>query len=125
MAELGVTEAEISAKATKSPDTIRNWRRAVDTDRANGTNKASATTIKLNQVEKALGIELARNGSGATPEMQLRAALLAFGVDKEDLGRALSSVKVFVDDLDEQSSGSLPDDQSAPANRRRAPVPSR
>lgn len=60
-----------------------------------------------------------------SPEMQLRSAMLAFGVDKEDLGRAVSAVKVFVDDLDEQSSEPLPDDQSAPANRRRAPVPSR
>src|SRR5690242_11945683 len=97
LAELGTTAAEVSAKATSSKDTIRNWKRAIEADRANGTSEASATTIKLNQVEQALGIELARNGGGTTPEMQLRAALLAFGVDKEDLGRAVSAVRVFVD----------------------------
>ncbi|HWK65367.1 MAG TPA: hypothetical protein VNS34_10525 [Rhizobiaceae bacterium] len=125
IAELGMTAAEVSAKATDSKDTIRNWKRAVEADRRNGTNKASATTIKLNQVEAVLGIELARNGSGATPEAQLRSALLAFGVDAEDLGRAVSSVKVFVDDHDEQSSQGLHRDQSSPSNGRREVEPSR
>jgi len=60
-----------------------------------------------------------------TPEIQLRSALLAFGVDAEDLGRAVSSVKVFVDDLDEQPSQDLPDDQHERASGRRVKVPSR
>lgn len=61
----------------------------------------------------------------ATPEMQLRAALLSYGVDSEDLGRAVSAVKVFVDDPDEQPLSGLPDDQSELASVRRAKVPSR
>lgn len=60
-----------------------------------------------------------------TPEAQLRSAMLAFGVDAEDLGRAVSAVKVFVDDLGEQSEQDLPRDQSSPASRRRERVPTR
>lgn len=63
--------------------------------------------------------------SGSDPESQLRSALLAYGVDRHDLGRAVSSVKVFLDGHDEQSSQDLPDDQSAPSSGRREPVPSR
>jgi len=59
-----------------------------------------------------------------TPEMQLRAAMLSYGVDSEDLGRAVSAVKVFVDDPDEQSSQDPLDDQSAPSSGRRAKEPS-
>jgi len=60
-----------------------------------------------------------------TPEEQLRAALLSFGVDAEDLGRAVSAVKVFVDDPVERSSAAPPDDQSERASPRRAKVPLR
>ncbi len=125
LVEMGTTAAEVSAKATDSKDTIRNWKRALDTDRKTGTRKASATTIKLNQIESAIGIELARNSNGATPEQQLRSALLSFGVDAEDLNRAVSSVRVFVDDPDEQSSEGPLDGQSSRASRRREEVPSR
>lgn len=118
LAEMGTTAAEVSARATDSKDTIRNWHRAVEADQKNGTNKASATTIKLNQVELALGIELAHHSTETplTPEVRLRSALLAFGVDGSDLGRAVSSVKVFVDDRDGLSSPDLLDDQSSPAS---------
>ncbi|PBC23503.1 helix-turn-helix domain-containing protein [Mesorhizobium sp. USDA 4775] len=58
-------------------------------------------------------------------ERALRSALLRFGVDGEDLGRAVSAVKVFVDDRDEQPSPPLPDDRSAPATHRRVKAPSR
>lgn len=120
--ELGTTAAEVSAKATDSKDTIRNWIRALEAD----PEKASATILKINQVEEALGIELARNVTEApqSPEDRLRSALLAFGVDKEELGRAVSAVKVFVDDLDEQSSQGPLEDQSAPSSRRHGSTPS-
>lgn len=126
LTELETTAAVVSAKATDSKDTIRNWARAVEADRKNGTKKASATTIKLNQVEAILGIELARNAGPeqTSPEARLRSALLAFGVDREDLGRAVSAVKVFVDDPDERSSQDLHDDQSEPSSPHRAQEPS-
>ena len=62
---------------------------------------------------------------GGDPEARLRSALLAFGVDREDLGRAVSAVKVFVDDPDGQSSQDLPDDQSGLSSPRREEEPSR
>lgn len=65
------------------------------------------------------------NGSVLDEEQQLRSALLAFGVDREDLGRAVSAVKVFVDDPDGQSSQDLPDDQSGLSSPRREEEPSR
>jgi len=126
LAELDVSAAEISAQATDSPDTIRNWQRAVKADEKNGTQKASATTIKLNQIEKALGIVLARDVDGATsPEAQLRAALLAFGVDAGELGRAVGMVKGFLIARDEQSPETPPGGRSERASRRREEVPSR
>jgi hypothetical protein len=126
LAEMGVTAAEISAQATESKDTIRNWQRAVEADEKNGTTKASATTIKLNQIEKALGVVLARDVDGATsPEAQLRAALLAFGVDASDLGKAVGMVKGFLTAPDEQPPETPPGDRSGRASRRREEVPSR
>lgn len=125
LAELGVTAAEVSAKATDSKDTIRNWKRTVEADRMHGTNKASATTIKLNQVESALGIELARNSSPLTPEAQLRSALLTFGVSRHEIGRALAVIKGFVGDLGGQSEETLRRDQSERANRHHEEAPSR
>ncbi len=107
--ELGTNAAAVSLKATGSKDTIRNWIRSLQDDGA----KASATVKKINQVESVLGIELARHSTGPTnPEQQLRLALLAYGVSAEDLGRAVSSVKVFVDDPAEQPSLTLLDGRS-------------
>lgn len=59
-----------------------------------------------------------------TAEGRLRSALLGFGVDASDLGRAVLAVRVFVDDPVERSSPSLPDDRPEPANSRRAKAPS-
>lgn len=59
-----------------------------------------------------------------SPESDLRSSLLAFGVEAEDLGRAISAVKVFLDDPDEQSSQDPLDDQSELSSRRHEPVPS-
>lgn len=53
------------------------------------------------------------------PETRLRSAMLAFGVNPEDLGRAVSAVKVFVDHLDEQSPQGLRHDRSEPSIPRR------
>jgi len=60
-----------------------------------------------------------------SPEAQLRSALLAFGVDGSDLGRAMGMIRGFVTGHDEQPPETPPDDQSAPASRRREEVPSR
>lgn len=60
-----------------------------------------------------------------SPEAVLRSALLAFGVDKDDLGRAIKVIKGFADDLDEQSELDRLRDQSEFASPRRAREPSR
>lgn len=128
VAELGTTVAEISAKATDSKDTIRNWIRAVEGDQKNGTSKASATTIKLNQVEAVLGIELARNAiesDQTSPEAKLRSALLAFGVDASELGRAVRLIEGFLDDPDEPQRETPPRGRSELANHPRVKAPSK
>lgn len=94
----------------------------------------SPSVDKLQCVAKVLGVSVgyllgeteAKKGGANTldPESALRSALLAFGVDREDVSRAVSMVKVFVDDLDEQSPPSPPGDQSEPASPRRGSVPS-
>jgi len=61
-----------------------------------------------------------------TPEQRLRSALLAYGVDKDDLGAAIKAVKGFVtDDAAEQPQSDRPRGQSAPANPRHESEPSR
>lgn len=60
-----------------------------------------------------------------SPETTLRSALLGFGVDREDLGRAVSAVRVFVDDLDERSSQGPLEDQSELSSRPHEEEPSR
>ena len=57
-------------------------------------------------------------------EDQLRSALLSFGVDRANLGRAVSAVRLFVNP-DEQSEQDLPGDQFEPASRRREEEPLR
>ncbi|MRX37142.1 hypothetical protein [Aminobacter sp. MDW-2] len=78
-------------------------------------------------LELSSPIELYRDPQAAvaSPESKLRAALLAFGVDKDDLGKAVAVVKGFLDDDGERSAPALPGDRSAPASRRRATEPSR
>lgn len=63
--------------------------------------------------------------AGNSPEIQLRSALIAFGVDAGDLGKAVGMIKGFLGDLDEQQRESLPRDLSEPANRPRERAPSR
>ncbi|KKX29216.1 helix-turn-helix transcriptional regulator [Rhizobium sp. LC145] len=58
-----------------------------------------------------------------SPEAALRSALLAYGVDQEELPQVFKAIKGFVSDGDEQSQSSRPHDQSEPANRRRESTP--
>lgn len=60
-----------------------------------------------------------------SPEIQLRSALIAFGVDANDLGKAMGMIKGFLGDLDEQQRENPPRDQSEPANRPREQAPLR
>lgn len=122
--ELGTTPAEVSAKATDSKDTIRNWIRALEADQNAGTRKASATTLKLNQIEAALGIELASNSTGQTkgPEARLRSALLAYGVDRDELDQLVLVIGTYVRP-GEKSEQSPDEAETPPANPRRAKEP--
>ncbi|MFC3208102.1 hypothetical protein [Aquamicrobium soli] len=64
----------------------------------------------------------ARNVAADT-EAQLRAALLAFGVDRKSLPRAIAIIRAgFVKD-EESPKQTRRDDQSGPANPRHAKVP--
>ena len=62
----------------------------------------------------------------ATPEAQLRAALLAFGVDPRTLSRAIAVIKSgFTKAAEGTPEQNLPDDLSEPANLHRELTPSR
>lgn len=88
---------------------------------------------KLMKVAAVLGVTVAylvgesekpdKPSKGVDPEASLRSALLAYGVDMEDIGRAVSAVRVFVDDHDEQSSPGPQRDQSESSSRRRVKAP--
>lgn len=59
------------------------------------------------------------------PEAQLRSALLAFGVDGQELDRVMKIIKTYVpEDVATQGQSPL-DDQSQPASLRRVEEPSR
>lgn len=86
--------------------------------------EAAADALECSVIE-LLTVDPTANGRvERSPETQLRSALLAFGVDPSQLGRAVSAVKLFINDLDEQSESDLPHGQSEPSNRRRVKVPS-
>lgn len=119
--ELGVSAAEVSLAATDSKDTIRNWIRAVKADQETGTHKASATTIKLNQIEAALGVELAQNSDGS--QIRGKGAILAtlrriHGLPEEAIGPVWVLISGYLEDGAQQRQPQ-PRDQSEPANLRR------
>lgn len=60
-----------------------------------------------------------------SPEMQLRSALLAYGVDASQLQRVTDIVKTFVVVSEAQPEQSQSGDRSQPANPLREEVPSR
>jgi len=125
---------------------IREWRKAKGETQESLAEKIGSTSGAISQLENgiinytqptleaiaaALGcrpgdlLNRLPSEGASTPENQLKLALLAYGVDAEDIKRAISSVKVFLDDPDELSSPDLPDDQLEPASGHRARVPSR
>lgn len=77
-----VSERSISVEATGSPDTIRNWRRAAQTGRTVG-----ATTVKLQQVAKALSV---------TPEW----LMMGDPADGDDRARTISEILVLLRELE-------------------------
>jgi len=77
-----VSERSVSMDATGSPDTIRNWRRAVQTGRS-----AGATTVKLQQVADALGV---------TSEW----LILGGETEGDDRARAIAEILVLLRELE-------------------------
>lgn len=123
--ELGTSLSAVSEEATSSEDTIRNWRRAVISDQKNGTSKASATTMKLNQIEKVLGIELAMNAvdSKISGDAAILAALKRIeGLDQRGVELAFSVITSHIAvnrrtkpsqaDADGQSGNAIPHHES-------------
>lgn len=121
-AETGETMTELSRRATGSNDTIRNWKRSLKDGK-----DFSAKFDYVQAVLEAIGVRIRLIGTKAnlqTPEELLRSALVAYGVDREELPAAFKAIKGFVDESDgEQSQSDRPHDQSAPASRRRVSTP--
>lgn len=120
--DLGPVEAAVAGglERTFIRDILEDKKKSVRSDKIAGL----AHSLKLDAAALSRN-EIVRVSDKATdPEVQLRSALLAYGVDREDLGRAVSAVKVFVDDPDERSSQDLAHDQPEPSSRRRASEPS-
>ena len=63
--------------------------------------------------------------SRRTPEAALRSAMIACGVDRSQLDRAVTIVNTFISPAapEEKSGQSQSDDQSQPASRRRVSAP--
>lgn len=121
-AETGETMTELSRRATGKTDTIRNWKRSLKDGK-----EFSAKFDYVQAVLRAMNIRIRLIGTMAnmqTPEELLRSALVAYGVDREELPAAFKAIKGFVDETDgEQSQSAHLRDQSAPASRRRVSTP--
>jgi hypothetical protein len=121
-AATGETMTELSRRATGSTDTIRNWKRSLKDGK-----DFSAKFDYVQAVLEAMDIRIRLIGKNAnlqTPEELLRSALIAYGVDREELPAAFKAIKGFVDDAaGEQSQSDHPHDQSEPASRRRVSAP--
>ncbi|MEJ8308565.1 helix-turn-helix domain-containing protein [Agrobacterium larrymoorei] len=110
--KMGTTDATISR--------LLNGQRGIDLD-------------WLHKFAKALDVPLwklfRRPGSDepTSPEAALRSAMIAYGVDRSQLGRAVQIVATFrtTQAAEEQSEQSQSDDQSQHANPRHEVVPSR
>lgn len=116
---MGMTGEVLSEKIGTTPATISRL--------LNGRRKM--TLEWLYAIAKALGVPVAElfyppvDDSG--PEARLRAALIAYGVNKDDLGRAISAVRLFVNDEGvEQSSEDQYHGRSSPPIRHREDAPS-
>lgn len=67
--------------------------------------------------------QVAKRDPAADAEAQLRAALLAFGVDRKSLARAVGAIRAGFVKAEAKSEQNHPGDQYSPASRRHAKVP--
>lgn len=114
-----ITGAELAERMGTTPATISRL--------LNGQRKM--TIEWLYAFSKALNVPIASLFTPPTkdeplsPEAQLRTALLAYGVNPDELGKAISAVKIFVEEHDEQSSEAPLSGLSGPSSRHREPTP--
>ncbi|QRY69141.1 helix-turn-helix domain-containing protein [Ensifer sp. PDNC004] len=68
-----------------------------------------------------LGTDPQATAVPASPKITLRSALIAYGIDSDDLPAVFKAIKGFLGEIDdEQSQQDHPHDQSEPANLHRA-----
>lgn len=123
-ANTGETMTELSRRATGKADTIRNWKRGLKEGK-----EFSAKFDYVQAVLEAMGVRLRLAGAGLavqSPEERLSSALIAYGIDKDELPQVFKAIKGFVNDVGGvQSQSDRPHDQSELASPRRASAPSR
>jgi hypothetical protein len=121
-AKTGETMTELSRRVTGSTETIRNWKRSLKEGK-----DFSAKFDNVQGILEAIGVRVRLIGpetSLQSPEEALRGALIAYGVDREDLPAVFKAIKGFVAELDDEQSQSVhPGDQSERASRRRVSAP--
>lgn len=124
MIERGFSMKSLSAAAGQNETFVRDM---LARNKAPSVDKlmkvAAALQVSVGYLVGETDSKSAGNTVSKDPETSLRSALIAYGVDAEDIGRAVSAVKVFVDDLDVQSSQDPRHDQSELSNRRRVKAP--
>ena len=116
------TQADLGERVGLSTTAIHNLEAGKNgfTDK---TLAALATALECRPADLLLPLN-ADEVSPDNPESRLRSALLSYGVDRSDLGRAVSAVNLFAQSLREQPEPALLDDQSSSSSRRRAKAPS-
>lgn len=117
-----ITDAELSRLATGSPDTIRNWRRAVRDGKDVG-----AHVKKLIAVGRVIGVDFALEG--ALPlirtDEDIRSMLeRVVGLTENDVEFIMRQIKGAQRSNGVEPQSNQPHDQSQPSNRRHGSTPS-
>ncbi|MBI1620329.1 helix-turn-helix domain-containing protein [Aquamicrobium zhengzhouense] len=120
LAALNLTAAEAARSANLGESFVRDILRG-KTKSPSAANIAKLAAVLQTTPESLLV------GHGPSAETTLRNALIAFGVDRDELDQVLRVIKTYVHDEpdvdDERSEQTSSEDQPLPATRHREPTP--
>ena len=119
----GLTQEQLAERISMSRSTLSKMETS-DSPYTQRSLEAIAVALRCKPHELLMPVV---GDDQRTPEMALRSAMIAYGVDYTQLDRAVQIISTFVtpQSSGEQSERNLSDDRSQPASRRHESVPSR
>jgi transcriptional regulator with XRE-family HTH domain len=117
----GLTQEALAERISMSRSTLSKIETS-DSPYTQRTLEAIATALRCKPSDLLVPF---RTPEQQSPEAALRTSLLAFGVDRSQLERAIAIIRTFVPATapEEQSEQTQSGGQSQPASRRRVPAP--